>query len=138
MPKSKPVQVGSVLFPNKKAAKDHVRGIIARYKNGETIAGGDDAFLRDLILLHSEAEEKIESGISHFTVDLDREFRKTRCIVIVRHDGSSTDTSCVKNCIDGKDHKADVMAALRHAVSNEIKTFKKMPLGPARRPFARI
>ena len=138
MPKSKPIQVGSLLFPNKAAAKNRVREIIGRYKNREAIAGDDDAFLRDLILLHSEAEEKIGCGISFFTVDLDREFRKTRCIVIVRHDDSSTDASCVKNCIDGKDHKADVMAALRHAVSNEIKTFKKMPLGPARRPFARI
>jgi len=127
MPRSQSIQIGLVTFPSKKAAKDRVRGIIKRHQDRERItASDDDKFLRDLILLHTEVEEKVGCGVSYFTVDLEKVYWNMRHIVVVRLDGTETDASCVNNCIDGKDDRKDLMDALRHAVANEVKAFKKM------------
>jgi len=71
-----PIQIGARLFDSKSGAKDFSRDIIRRYAEGETIVGEDDLFLRDLVAIHPEAAQKIGCGISHFTTQLDPEWRK--------------------------------------------------------------
>lgn len=97
---------------------------MARYADDETIAGLDDLFLRELIVLHHESDTKIGCGITNFTVRRDPVWGNTRHFVIVRKDGSDTDFS-FHTCIDGSNERRDVFHALRHAVSDQIIAFQK-------------
>ena len=118
-----PIQIGARLFDSKSQAKDFSRDIIRRYTEGETIVGEDDLFLRDLVAIHPEAAQKIGCGISHFTTQLDPEWRKHRHFVIVRTDGVRTDVS-FHICIDGSNERRDCFHALRHAVADQVFSFQ--------------
>ena len=131
---AKSILIGLMSFPSKKAAKDYVRCIRDRYADGDRISRQDDEFLRDLINLHSEKEEKIDAGIAYFTVGPDLHWGTTKCFYLVRHDGSSSDFS-FKNCIDGKNHIEDVLAGLRHAVSDQITLFKMKEFAKGQAPY---
>jgi len=85
----------------------------------------DEVFLRDLIAIHPEAEQKIGCGISGFTTEVDPIWRTTRHFVVVRTDGSITDFS-FHTCIDGNNHRKDVLQALRHAVSDQVINFQRL------------
>lgn len=119
-----PIQIGPLTFKTKAAAKEACRSILSNYEVNQTITGFDDAFLRDLIAIHPEAKQKIGCGISWFTSQIDPVWKTTRHFVIVRNDGSSTDFS-FHTCIDGSDHRKDVLHALRHAVSDQIVTYQR-------------
>lgn len=119
-----PIQIGANSFKSKADAKNHARAIMARHAVGEPITGVDELFLRDLITCHPEAIQKTGCGISYFTSQIDPVWKTTRCFVIVRNDGSTTDFS-FHTCIDGNDHRKDVLHALRHAVADQIITFQR-------------
>ena len=123
MGKSVPIEIGLLSFKSKKEAKDHVRLIFPKYEDGERISGADDAFLRDLILLHPESDSKVGVGISHFTIQFDQEWGTARHFVIAREDGSSTDFS-LHTCIDGTNHRQDRFSAMRNAVAQQVIDFK--------------
>ena len=124
MPRRTCIQIGCLTFKSKKEAKDYIRPIFNKYKDGQRIAGEEDSFLRDLISLHPESVTKIGSGISHFTIQPDQEWGTTRHFVLVRLDGQSTDFS-FHTCIDGSNKRQDVYSALRHAVSEQVIAFKR-------------
>ena len=123
MGKSTPVQIGFLSFKSKKEAKDYIRLFFSKYQNNKRIEGAEDAFLRDLILLHPESEAKVGVGISHFTIERDQEWGTTRHFVIIRGDGSSTDFS-FHTCIDGTNSRQDRYSAMRNAVANQVLDFK--------------
>jgi hypothetical protein len=81
-------------------------------------------FLHDLLALHPHAAEKAGSGIGSFSVLTDPVWRNGRCFHILRVDGTSTDFS-YRTCLDGENARADVLAALRHAIAGQIITFKR-------------
>jgi len=120
---TKAVVIASLAFRTKKAAKDFFRDIRDRYKDGERIALEDDGYLRDLIAIHPEAEMKLGSGISHFSVERDAEFGTTRHFVIHRIDGSKTDVS-FHSAIDGRNERRDRLEALRRAIEQQILDFR--------------
>lgn len=120
---AKVITVGSIVFPSQKAALDFIRAVRDEYEDGERINATHQAFLHELLLLHSESAEKIGSGIQYFTVTTEREFGRTRHFVVVRTDGSSTDFS-FNNCVKGANPRADRLQALRVAVAEEVATFK--------------
>jgi hypothetical protein len=121
---AKPIQIGAIEFPSKSAAEEAIRAILYRYNLGETVMAGDDAFLRDLIALHSEAEAKINTGILRFTIELDPVWRKTRHFYVWWKDGGGTDFS-FKNCVNGKNPRQDIFAALRYAIFDQVTRFKR-------------
>jgi hypothetical protein len=124
MPKRVAIQVGSQAFYSKKEAKEFCRVIVSQYPDYQRLAPVDDDFLRDLIQLHPQVEEKVGAGISHFSIALDGEWKKTRHFVVHRLDGTSTDFS-YHTCIDGTNDRQDRYAALRYAVSKQVTDFKR-------------
>lgn len=121
---AKPIIVGEVQFPSQKAALDFARQIRDRYVDGEKITRSDAVFLADLLSLHPEADQKFGVGITHFSVQTDAVFGKTRHFVVHRKDGTSTDFS-FKSCIEGSSAKRDALSALREAVAEQITGFKQ-------------
>lgn len=119
-----PLQIGPITFKSKSDAKNHCRAIMDRYPVQQIITGIDDVFLRDLIAIHPEADQKIGVGISHFTTQIDPVWKTTRHFLIVRLDGSSTDFS-FHTCIDGNNHRKDVLHALRHAIADQVVNFQR-------------
>ncbi len=121
---AKPVNIGLHSFRTKSAAKEYIRATRDRYPiDGVKIEGPDEYFLHALLALHPEASDKIGSGIRHFTVETDPEFRRTRHFMVHRTDGSSTDFS-FNACIDGRIERADRLESLRRAVEDQIIAFR--------------
>lgn len=120
---AKPVQIGAILYPTKKAAKDTYRSIRDGYEDGARLNEFDHQLLLDLIMIHPEAEQKMGCGISHFTVETDQEFRTTRHFMIHRTDESPTDVS-FNSAIDGRNPRKDRLEALRRAIAQQITDFK--------------
>lgn len=115
--------IGSMEFPSKKAAKDYCRFIRDQHRTGETVSPEFYEFLFKLMEIHPEAETKIGTGITHFTVEVDKVFRTTRHFMIHRKDGTSTDVS-FNSAIDGRNNRNDKLCALRYAIHPQIVEFK--------------
>lgn len=120
----KPIQIGPHGFTSKAAAKQYARAIMKKHVELGVMLPGDEMFLRDLVAIHPEAEQKIGCGISGFTTRVDPIWRTTRHFVIIRTDGSTTDFS-FHTCIDGSNHRKDVLQALRHAISDQVVNFER-------------
>lgn len=93
----------------------------------------DDAFLRDLIQGHPDAAEKVGIGIDHFEVRANA-FYKTGCLWLVRVDGTETDFS-YRKCVTGTHgtHRAQVLMAMRAAISDQVADFKRRMMTPGAR-----
>jgi hypothetical protein len=124
---AKAVVIASLQFPTKKLAKEFFREIRDRYADGCRIGDEDDRYLRDMVAIHPEAETKIGCGISHFTVETEVLFGRTRHFMIHRIDGSSTDVSFL-SAIDGRNERRDRLEALRRGIENQIVLFKQSAL----------
>lgn len=127
---AKPMQVGNLAFPTKKAAKDFVREIISKHDAGNSLEGDDFSFISDLLAIHPESEQKIGCGISRIFVGLDAQYQKNKCFYLGRKDGSSTDFSWVA-CIDGRNLRRETFDAFRSAIKYQIDHFKAehIPVG---------
>src|SRR4051812_6625892 len=79
-----PFQVGPLLFPTKNAAKEHFRAILYRHAIGGRIPEPDVSELNWLLERHPEADQKIGTGIDHFSVR--PALYGTRCFEAVRTD----------------------------------------------------
>lgn len=113
---------GGIPFPTKVSVKSHCRSIFSRWPDGRKIDGNDDKFLRDLILNHPHAAEKIGAGISMFSIHKDSMFGNSRHFVLHRLDQTYVDFS-YHVCLDGISIRGNVMAALRFAISGQILDF---------------
>ena len=114
-----PVKVGPLSFATKREAGEHFRVILYRHEIGQRIPDPDAAELEWLLERHSEAADKIGSGVDYFSVR--DAIYGTRCFEVARVDGTATDFS-FKNCVDGKapSAQARVLDALRAAVTPDI------------------
>lgn len=121
---SKPVNIGSVVFPSKGKAKDFFRDMRDAYAAGDRISDEHSQYLHDLLSIHSEMDAKIGCGISHFTVATASRVGSTRHFVIHRFDDSKTDFSFI-NAIDGPNPRRDRIEALRRAIEPQIRAFLK-------------
>ncbi len=106
----------------KTKAKDRCREIIGTLENGESVRSGDAEFLLWLLDRHPRAAEKIGQGVAGFTVQ--NAVMGTRCFVVHRVDGSSTDFS-FHSCITAPDSIALVRRAMRRAISDQTNEFKR-------------
>jgi hypothetical protein len=136
------VEIGDRIFPTKESALAEIRAIRDRYPDGVALEYSDYALLRDLVSLHSEAEEKIGIGISHFTVTTETEFGgRNRHFVLHRHDHSFTDFSFV-HCLNPKSkNKNDRILALRQAIKEQTWAFRDRALSSGKQivcPFENV
>ncbi len=106
----------------KTKAKDRCREIIGTLENGESVRSDDAEFLLWLLDRHPRAAEKIGQGVAGFTVQ--SAVMGTRCFVVHRVDGSSTDFS-FHSCITAPDSIALVRRAMRRAISDQTNEFKR-------------
>ncbi|WP_094114544.1 DCL family protein [Clavibacter michiganensis] len=97
-----PFATPSMLFSSRSKAKNYIRdNILHAYPVRVRIPVGEhDQLLREVLALHSDAEEKIGSGIDYFYIEetwrlLGKEAvsRKQRAIIVVRKDGTERDWS---------------------------------------------
>jgi hypothetical protein len=121
------MKVGLNEFSTKAALKERVRRIVAGYEYGQHLTEVDFAFIRALIELHPERDEKVGVGIASFQVVLDPEWKRNRMIMLHRIDGSATDFSWI-SCIDGTNRPRDIKQAMRHAVREQIYDYRAVAL----------
>jgi hypothetical protein len=128
-----PVTIGDQNFDSKKAALEAIRGIRDRYPDNVALEVDDDRFVRCLLALHPEADQKIGAGVSHFTVATEAEFGgRNRHFVVHRILGGPTDFSFV-HCLHGKSKdRNDRLMALRQAIKEQTWRFRDWTLGNGR------
>lgn len=122
---AKSITIGDRSFSTKKAALEEIRTVRDRYPDGVRLDHDDYLFIRDLLSLHTEAEDKIGIGVSHFTVATETEFGgRNRHFVLHRHDGTGTDFS-FGHCLNpGSKDRNDRLLALRQAIKEQTWTFR--------------
>lgn len=98
MPRGKPVVLDTRSFSNKKEATEFFRTMLYRYKPKQRVSDQDARDLAALLKRHSEYDEKVGTGISHFEV-MNADYG-TQCFRIIRLDGTGTDFSFI-HCITG-------------------------------------
>jgi hypothetical protein len=94
-----PVKLPSIEFPTKTKAKEFFKKMLSKYDDHEVISPEDHLYLDELILLHSEADDKIGMGIKRFFKAPSPE-HPTSCFHLERLDGVETDFSyidCISN-----------------------------------------
>ncbi|WP_329444894.1 DCL family protein [Streptomyces sp. NBC_01426] len=104
-------------FRTQKALRERVRGIINPYRYNEVVGEADEEFLRDLITLHPDYEEKAGVGVGGFVVV--RTEWNNRGLMLVRIDGSDIDISW-EECLKATSHAQQVRGCLRRAVKDQI------------------
>lgn len=120
------IPIGDRTFPSKKSALEEIRAVRDRYPDGVPLTHDDHVFIRDLVSLHTEAEEKIGVGISHFTVATETEFGgRNRHFVLHRHDGTFTDFSFQHCLTPSSKGKNDTLLALRQAIKEQTWAFRE-------------
>lgn len=124
MGKRRPIIVGKLIFDTVGSATEHVKGLVARYADGDMARGPDVEFLKDLLELHPRCLAKVGNGVAGFTFSRNPEYTNTRTISVIRNDGSETDFSWRK-CLNGETSEQLIRAALRSAVADQIIVFKR-------------
>jgi hypothetical protein len=105
----------------KKALMEYFGAMLWRYHIGATVTPADEDALRWLIQQHHEYQQKCGGGIAGFTVV--ETIYGARSFAIVRNDGSVTDFS-YRGCFSRPSARAEVLAALRHEVADDIQDAK--------------
>lgn len=124
-----PIRIGDEVFATKKAAGDRIREILYRYGIGHALGAADESFMRDVLALHPESEQKIGVGVARIEV---RQNMGSRGFWVVRTDGSATDFSFLA-CLTPPTHEHDVRRALRTAVRDQVRAFRDRELVPGAR-----
>lgn len=99
--------------------EQQTRDILYRYPIGMVLDSTDTESLKEVVSNHPRANEKIGSGISHFTVE-DAGYG-TRCFYIHHTDGTCIDFSFIK-CF--KKSPKDFPTAARRAIEDQIREFR--------------
>ena len=123
MPKGKRqvIDIGPVRFETQTEAVAHVSEMLRTLPQRVPLGDPHDSFLRDLLLRHPRATEKIKSGIKHFTIDDDHSGYV--CFHLHRLDGSRSDFSFHK-CLKGERQASLALGALRNAVADQVERFR--------------
>lgn len=109
--------IGPRRYPSKEAARDAVRDVRDRYAIGETIDQFEDQeLLRDLLDLHTEADDKIGCGVEAFVIDQPLVGRHSG-FKIIRIDGTEIDFSFNK-CLTPPTYRQQVLSAMRYEVND--------------------
>jgi hypothetical protein len=124
------ITIGATHYPTKEAVRDVCRGIVQRYGvGGDVTDPDDDAFLRGLLERHPEYDLKRGPGIAHFRVIAHTDHgRRSVGLALVRLDGEVADFSW-NACLTPLGHRTQVLAALWHAVADQVAAARNAVLG---------
>lgn len=123
MSRAKPVNLGHLNFPNQKEAKAYFKDLLNRYKPISTLNEMDSTDVMALLSGHTNAKEKIGTGIAYISVDSDD--LGGQCFHINREDGSKENFSYIK-CISGQQSQFTRFSiACRRSIDDELYEFKK-------------
>ena len=111
-------------WTDKSKAVKYIMRIRETVKNGQRVEGHDALLLVAATDLHFDAEQKRGDGISHFTVNYSR--HGTRCFVLHRLDGTSTDISFAEIFDDhAKIGRARIYKGLRDTIDSQVAKLRK-------------
>lgn len=115
------IAIGTTHYPTKEAVRNVCRSIVQRYGIGGIVTDpDDDAFCRHLLERHPEYDLKRGVGIAHFYVIAHTDHgRRSVGLALVRLDGEEADFSW-NACLTPLSHRTQVLAALRHAITDQI------------------
>ncbi|MED6118517.1 hypothetical protein PIB30_003262 [Stylosanthes scabra] len=101
--KEKKEEILKDIEPLVKLTKDILHS--KRYKNGQQLTAEDEKIVETMLAYHPHSEDKIGSGLESIMVDCHPQYRKSRCLFVVRTDGGWVDFSyhkCIKEYIRKK------------------------------------
>ena len=111
-------------WTDKSEAVKDIMKIRDSVKHGQRITGMDSILLVAATDLHFDAEQKRGGGISHFTVNYSR--HGTRCFVLHRLDGTSTDISFAEIFDDhAKIGRARIYKGLRDTIDSQVAKLRR-------------
>lgn len=112
-------------WTNKAEAVRYLYRMMPFYDDGERIKGHDALLLVSATDLHFDAEQKRGCGINYFTVRTSDRYN-TRCFVLHRLDGTSTDISFAEIFDDHATiRRATVVRALRDTIERQYAKLRK-------------
>lgn len=124
MGKAKHYYISGEPFETKTALMTKIRKILNAYDLYESIDHLDFQFMLEILKLHYRASEKIGVGVTSIRIEPDGLHGTTRCFVLLRADGKSTDFS-YKKCLDGRKSELSLFKeAARNAIAEQIINFK--------------
>lgn len=114
-----PVKLDTKTFGSKKETTEFFKQMLHSYKKGDRINESDSEHLHALLKRHSEYEDKVGAGVSHFEI-MGADYG-TNCFRIERIDGTGTDFS-FRHCIRDKPKakKQEVRNAFREVVRYDL------------------
>lgn len=118
----KPFELGGIYFKTQKELDEYIRKVLER---GERVLEGQElAVIHDLLLLHSDADAKIGTGIKQIEVKRSRQGPHC-CFWVVREDSSIEDFSYHK-CKYSRDRLIENRreSAYREAIQKQITDYK--------------
>ena len=111
-------------WTDKSEAVKDIMKIRDSVKHGQRITGMDSILLVAATDLHFDAKQKRGVGISHFTVNYSR--HGTRCFVLHRLDGTSTDISFAEIFDDhAKIGRARIYKGLRDTIDSQVAKLRR-------------
>lgn len=90
-------EIAGVYYTDISKVKSKARAILNLKKDGESLSGNDEEFIKELLKFHDKHEEKMKN-FDHFEAGEHPNYEKTRCFFAVRKDGSKEDFS-ISKCI---------------------------------------
>jgi len=120
-----PITLGSTTFSSKEQAKKKIREILNKPIN-TTLEGTDLEIMTHLLQRHPHYERKKGVGINKIFISNSPPGTPgyNHCFYILRNDNTTTDFSYLE-CLEPKDHKQNVILAMRKEISQEIMNFQK-------------
>ena len=119
-------EINGEAFDSKTALTNRCREILCRFSPGEQLSADDEMFMRGVLKLHVDAEEKHGAGIKNLWVRPD-DWGK-QCFEIERVDGTRTDFSFIA-CVSYGSAESDLKQAMRATIRYQILAFKRDAFG---------
>jgi 5-methylcytosine-specific restriction endonuclease McrA len=121
------IRIGNISFNSKEKTTSYVRELINILGETEIHQQHKDfLFFTDLLHKHTEATQKIGSGIHHFTIVKNPINPKAFGMYVYRTDGTFEDFSWRKCCNPNyKKNENNIILAMRNAISEDIINFKR-------------
>lgn len=82
------------------------KNILSRNPNNKPLPEKESELVKELLTYHDRGDEKLKD-LKHFVVDVNPSYVDTRCLFVVRNDGTREDFSIVK-CINNLENKVSV------------------------------